>query len=86
MSRLRFFTAGESHGPRLTVILEGFPAGLPLLAGDIDRDLASRQRGYGRGARMKIETDRVSIVSGVRQGRTIGSPVAMIIANADWKN
>jgi chorismate synthase len=86
MSRLRFFTAGESHGPRLTVILEGIPAGLPLLAEDIDRDLARRQRGYGRGARMKIETDRCEILGGVRGGETIGSPIALSIENRDHAN
>ena len=86
MSRLRFFTAGESHGPRLTVILEGFPAGLPLLADDIDRDLARRQRGYGRGARMKIETDRCEILGGVRGGETLGSPIALSIENKDHAN
>jgi len=83
MSRLRFFTAGESHGPRLTVILEGLPAGLALLAGDIDADLARRQRGYGRGARMKIELDRCEIVGGVRGGETLGSPIALSIENRD---
>ena len=78
MSRLRWITAGESHGPRLTAIVEGVPAGLPLLAEDIDVDLARRQRGYGRGGRMKIETDRVEFVGGVRGGETLGSPIAML--------
>ncbi len=86
MSRLRWMTAGESHGPRLTAIVEGIPAGLPLLAEDIDGDLARRQRGYGRGGRMKIETDRVEIVAGVRGGETLGSPVAMSITNRDHAN
>ena len=86
MSRLRFFTAGESHGPRLTVILEGLPAGLPLVAGDIDADLARRQLGYGRGPRMKIESDRCALVGGVRGGETLGSPVALSIENRDHDN
>ena len=86
MSRLRWMTAGESHGPRLTAIVEGIPAGLPLLAEDIDHHLARRQRGYGRGGRMKIETDRVEIVGGVRGGETLGSPIALSIANRDHEN
>jgi chorismate synthase len=84
MSRLRWMTAGESHGPRLTAIVEGIPAGLPLVAADIDGDLARRQRGYGRGGRMKIESDRVEIVGGVRGGQTLGSPIAMSIRNKDY--
>ena len=79
MSRLRWLTSGESHGPRLVAIVEGVPAGLPLAAEDIDVDLARRQRGYGRGARMKIETDRVVFLSGVRGGETLGSPLALTI-------
>ena len=79
-------TAGESHGPRLTAIVEGLPSGLRLLAEDIDVDLARRQRGYGRGGRMKIETDRVEIVSGVRGGETLGSPVTLSITNRDHAN
>ncbi|MDP9001810.1 MAG: chorismate synthase [Myxococcota bacterium] len=86
MSRLRWMTAGESHGPRLTAIVEGVPAGMRLLAEDIDVDLARRQRGYGRGGRMKIETDRVEIVGGVRGAETLGSPVALSIANRDHAN
>jgi chorismate synthase len=86
MSRLRWFTAGESHGPRLTAIVEGLPAGLPLLAADVDHDLARRQRGYGRGGRMKIEHDRVEFVGGVRGGETLGSPLAMSIENRDHKS
>lgn len=86
MSRLRWMTAGESHGPRLTAIVEGVPSGMRLLAEDIDVDLARRQRGYGRGGRMKIETDRVEIVGGVRGGETLGSPVALSIANRDHVN
>lgn len=83
MARFRFLTAGESHGPRLTVILEGVPAGLSLVAADIDEDLARRQRGYGRGGRMKIEKDRVDILGGVRGGETLGSPIALAIDNRD---
>jgi chorismate synthase len=86
MSRLRWMTAGESHGPRLTAIVDGMPSGLRLLAEDIDADLARRQRGYGRGGRMKIETDRVEIVSGVRGGETLGSPVTLSITNRDHAN
>ncbi len=79
-------TAGESHGPRLVALVEGIPAGLPLLASDIDEDLARRQRGYGRGGRMKIETDRVEFAGGVRDGATLGSPIAMTIVNRDHQN
>jgi chorismate synthase len=86
MSRLRWMTAGESHGPRLTAVVEGIPAGLALLAEDVDRDLARRQKGYGRGGRMKIETDRVEFIGGVRGGETLGSPIAMAIANRDYAN
>src|SRR5579863_1620675 len=74
MARLRWITAGESHGPRLTAIVEGVPAGLALLAADVDADLARRQRGYGRGGRMKIETDRVEFVGGVRAARRSDHP------------
>ncbi len=83
---LRFTTAGESHGPALISILEGAPAGIPLLTADIDNDLARRQQGYGRGRRMQIEKDQVELLSGVRAGFTIGSPIAMLIRNRDWKN
>ncbi|MCU0648403.1 MAG: chorismate synthase [Gemmatimonadaceae bacterium] len=83
---LRFTTAGESHGPALVVIVEGLPAGLPLRAEQIDAQLARRQQGYGRGRRMQIETDRIEFQSGVRAGETLGSPIAMLIRNADWKN
>jgi chorismate synthase len=83
---LRFTTAGESHGPGLVVIVEGVPAGLPLLAAQVDEQLARRQQGYGRGRRMQIETDRVEFLSGIRAGETIGSPIAMLIRNSDWKN
>jgi chorismate synthase len=83
MGRLRLQTAGESHGPQLIALLEGIPAGLPLLAADIDPDLARRQRGYGRGARMKIEHDRAHITGGVRGGETLGGPIALVIENRD---
>jgi chorismate synthase len=83
---LRYITAGESHGKELTVIIEGLPAGLKIAAADIDRDLARRQLGYGRGARMKIEKDRVEFTAGVRFGETIGSPVCMVVRNFDWEN
>lgn len=86
MSTLRFTTAGESHGPALVAILEGMPAGVPLLAADVDSELARRQQGYGRGRRMQIETDRIEFLSGVRAGETLGSPVAMLVRNSDWKN
>lgn len=83
---LRFTTAGESHGQALVSILEGMPAGVPLLAADIDVELARRQQGYGRGRRMQIERDAAELLSGVRAGETIGSPIAMLISNRDWKN
>jgi len=83
---LRFTTAGESHGPALISILEGVPAGLPLVAADVDADLARRQQGYGRGRRMQIERDAVEFLSGVRAGFTTGSPIAMMIRNRDWEN
>jgi chorismate synthase len=82
----RFVTAGESHGPGLTAIVEGLPAGLELRPEDIDRDLARRQLGHGRGGRMKIEKDRAEVTSGVRHGRTLGSPVALRIENRDYQN
>jgi chorismate synthase len=83
---LRFTTAGESHGPGLVSVLEGMVAGLPLLAEDVNRELARRQQGYGRGRRMQIERDEIEFISGVRAGQTIGSPIAMLIRNRDWKN
>jgi chorismate synthase len=83
---LRFTTAGESHGPALVSILEGMPAGLRLLAEDVNTQLARRQQGYGRGRRMKIEKDTIQFLSGVRAGETLGSPIAMLITNRDWKN
>jgi chorismate synthase len=86
MPHLTFHTAGESHGPALIALVEGVPAGLPLLAAQVDHELARRQQGYGRGRRMVIETDRVEFLSGVRAGETLGSPVAMMIRNKDWAN
>jgi len=83
---LRFLTAGESHGPALTGILEGMPAGVPLTPDDLERDLARRQQGYGSGGRMQIEHDRAQITGGVMNGRTTGGPIALVIENRDWKN
>ena len=83
---LRYMTAGESHGRALVTIVEGLPAGVPVDPAAIDRDLARRQSGYGRGGRMKIEQDRVQILSGIRHGRTLGSPVALLVENRDWLN
>ena len=83
---LRFTTAGESHGIALVAILEGMVAGLPLVAADVDAELARRQQGYGRGRRMKIESDHAEFLAGVRAGETLGSPIAMLINNRDWKN
>jgi chorismate synthase len=86
MTALRFFTAGESHGSALIGILEGIPGGLSLSSDDIDKELMRRQTGYGRGGRMKIEQDHAEIISGVRWGKTIGSPISLFIENKDWKN
>jgi chorismate synthase len=83
---LRFLTAGESHGPALTVVVEGLPAGLPVDRKAIDADMRRRQGGYGRGGRMKIETDLVEVLSGVRHGKTLGSPVALLVRNKDFEN
>ena len=83
---LRLTTAGESHGPALVCTLEGMPAGVPLTAADVNADLFRRQQGYGRGRRMQIERDEVEFLSGVRAGETLGSPIAMLIRNKDWKN
>ncbi|RBW70282.1 chorismate synthase [Bacillus taeanensis] len=81
---MRYLTAGESHGPQLTTIIEGVPAGLPLVAEDINKDLERRQKGYGRGRRMQIEKDRVQILSGVRHGYTTGAPITLVVENKDW--
>lgn len=83
---IRFTTAGESHGKALAVIVEGLPAGLPITVEMIDTDLKRRMSGYGRGARMQIESDAVELLSGVRGGETLGSPIAMLIPNRDWAN
>lgn len=83
---IRYLTAGESHGPQLTTILEGLPAGMPLEAENINEELARRQKGHGRGRRMQIEKDTAEIVSGVRHGKTLGSPIALVVKNNDWKH
>jgi chorismate synthase len=83
---LRFSTAGESHGKALVTIVEGLPAGLPVAAEWVDRELTRRMQGYGRGARMKIERDHIEWLSGLRAGETLGSPIAMLIQNRDWAN
>lgn len=82
----RFLTAGESHGQKLTIIVEGIPANLPVTQEEINTDLARRQKGYGRGGRMRIETDKAHITGGVRLGKTMGTPIAMDIMNKDWEN
>lgn len=86
MSRFRFTTAGESHGPALSLIVEGVPAGLPLAAAQIDTELRRRQGGYGRGGRMRIESDRAELLGGIRHGETLGSPIALLVRNRDWEN
>ena len=83
---MRYLTAGESHGPQLTTIIEGLPSLLPITAEKINHDLKRRQGGHGRGRRMQIETDTVEIVGGVRHGQTLGSPVALVVTNDDWKH
>jgi chorismate synthase len=83
---LRYLSAGESHGPALTAIVEGMPSHVPVEASDIDADLTRRMGGYGRGGRMKIEKDAVRILGGVRHGKTLGSPVSLMIQNRDWEN
>ena len=82
---LRFLTAGESHGPALVVVVEGLPAGLPIVVDDIASELARRRLGYGRGPRMRFEQDELEFVGGVRHGRTLGSPVAVMVHNTEWK-
>src|SRR5438270_5073894 len=81
-----FLTAGESHGPQLTIIVTGMPAGVTLDRERINRDLARRQHGYGRGGRMKIEHDEAEIAGGVRGGETLGSPIAIVVRNRDFDN
>jgi chorismate synthase len=83
---MRYLTAGESHGPQLTAIIEGLPAGMQLAAEDINNELSRRQKGHGRGRRMQIEKDTVQITSGVRHGLTLGSPIALVVENNDWKH
>src|SRR5215469_4109704 len=83
---LRFSTAGESHGEMLVALLSGMPAGISIEQSFIDRDLWRRQQGYGRGGRMKIERDTAHLLSGLRHGHTIGSPIAILLANKDWQN
>jgi len=83
---IRYFTAGESHGPALSAIVEGVPAGVTISLDDINTQLARRQQGYGRGGRMKIETDKAEVLSGIRFGKTIGSPITLVIKNHDWEN
>lgn len=86
MANFRFLTAGESHGQCLTAIVEGIPAGLKINLDEINKDMARRQQGYGRGGRMKIETDKAEFLSGVRFGETMGDPVTIKLANRDWQN
>jgi chorismate synthase len=86
MSTFRFTTSGESHGPALVAIVEGVPAGVPISGAAIDAELRRRQGGYGRGGRMRIESDRAELVSGVRHGETLGSPVTLVVKNRDWEN
>src|ERR1700738_675454 len=83
---LRFSTAGESHGESLVALVSGLPAGVPVDQAFVDRELWRRQQGYGRGGRMRIERDKAHILSGVRHGKTIGAPIAMTLANNEWKN
>src|SRR5215472_993017 len=81
---LRFLTAGESHGKALVVVVEGLPAGLPVTAEELSAELARRRLGFGRGPRMRFEADEVELLAGIRHGRTLGSPVAIEIANTEW--
>lgn len=83
---IRYFTSGESHGPALSAIVEGMPAGVPITQEEINEQLRRRQQGHGRGGRMKIETDKAEVLSGIRFGKTIGSPITLIIKNRDWEN
>ena len=86
MNKLRYLTSGESHGKALVCTIDGLPSNLSLSAEDIDKELSRRQKGYGRGGRMKIEADRVQILSGGRRGKTLGSPISLLIENKDWVN
>ena len=85
MNKFRFLTAGESHGQCLTAIIEGLPAGISIDIDFINNELSRRQQGYGRGERMKIETDMVEITSGVRFGKTLGSPITLVVKNRDFE-
>src|SRR4051812_14812997 len=82
--KMRYLTAGESHGPQLTIIIEGLPSQLPLSKKKLDNELHRRQLGHGRGRRMQIETDQAQMLSGVRFGKTTGAPVTLVIENKDW--
>src|SRR5215211_9410214 len=82
---LRFLTAGESHGQALVVIVEGLPAGLPITVEEVQAELARRRLGFGRGPRMRFEVDELTLLGGVRHGRTLGSPVAIEVANTEWQ-
>ena len=86
MKQLRYLTSGESHGPKLTTIIEGMPAGVSISAEDINIDLQRRQKGHGRGRRMVIEKDTVEITAGIRHGKTLGSPICLVVENNDWKH
>ena len=83
---LRYLTAGESHGPALVAVLEGMPSNVPVTRVEINTDLRRRMGGYGRGGRMKIEQDEAEILGGIRHGRTLGSPISLLIRNRDWEN
>ena len=83
---MQYVTGGESHGPALTAIVTGVPAGLSISERQINADLARRQSGYGRGGRQSIEKDQVNVLSGVRFGKTLGSPITLQVINRDWKN
>src|SRR5262245_35135867 len=85
MGSLRYLTAGESHGPALTVIVEGLPAGLRVTPDALNHELARRRQGYGRGARMRLEADDLEILGGVRHGRTLGSPISVVVRNTEWE-
>lgn len=83
---LRYLSAGESHGKGLVAIIEGLPSNIPIDLGRINEDLKRRQQGYGRGNRMKIERDKINIISGIRDGKTLGTPLSLMIENIDYKN
>ena len=83
---MKFITAGESHGPCLTAIVSDVPAGLRISERQLNTDLERRQQGYGRGGRQRIETDRATVLSGIRFGKTLGTPITLQVANRDWKN